>query len=149
MRTYSIQYFNKQITKSQYFIRLILILSTLFLSACGGGGSAPGGNNDNNNNNAPTLDYPTNVIATGGDGQVTVSWNAVSGADTYTIYVNDNTYASNQSFIKTASTSSLSSTFTGLINAQIHTLVVYASNSNSTSYGSYSVQFRDYSGHPT
>lgn len=140
MHTDSMNCLNKQTTNSKYFIYLTLLLSTLFLSACGGGGgSAP-----NSGNNTSTLEYPSNVSVIEGDTQVTVSWDAVSGADTYSIYVNDNTYASDQSFIKNTSTSSLSVTITGLVNAQIHTLVVYASNATnatSTSYGSVSVQF--------
>lgn len=131
--------FNTETPKFKYFVCLTSILISLFLTACGGGGG--GGSVPGNNSSTSTLSSPSNVSVTEGDAQVTVNWSAVSGADTYSVYINDNTYASDQSFITTTSTSLLSLTITGLVNAQIHTLVVYASNSTDTSNGSVSVQF--------
>lgn len=67
---------------------LLVSLMTLALVACGGGGGSsssttdPGGGTTN-----PTVPTaPTNVVATGGSGQVTLSWNAVSGATGYNVY---------------------------------------------------------------
>lgn len=137
MRSNSMNRFTTQTPIFKCLAYLASLLIMLSLSACGGGGAAA----PDSGNNTTSLDYPTGVSVIEGDTQATVSWSAVSGAESYTVYVNDNTYASDQSFIINTSTTSTSVTVTGLVNAKTHTVVVYASNASTTSNNSIAQQF--------
>ncbi|MEN8251008.1 MAG: hypothetical protein ABFS32_18895, partial [Bacteroidota bacterium] len=81
--------------KSLVFVTVLL--NTLILSACGGGGGS-------STDTSTALDYPTNVTAVADTGTVTISWSAVTGADAYTIFINNNTYVSSSSYIETITT---------------------------------------------
>ncbi|MBI5182166.1 MAG: Ig-like domain-containing protein [Nitrospirae bacterium] len=85
----------------------------LTVTSGGGGGSAPSA--------------PTGVSATAGDGQTTISWNAVSGATSYNIY-----WATTSGVTKTTGTkiSSVTSpyTHTGLTNGTTYYYVVTGIN---------------------
>lgn len=56
-----------------------LVAGSLFLTGCDGGGS-----NGDPDLTAPAA--PTGLAAEAGDGEVVLSWDAVSGADTYNVY---------------------------------------------------------------
>lgn len=58
----------------------LLFALSIVLTACSGGGGGDG---------TPAPAAPTGVTAQAGDGQVTVSWNAVSEATSYNIYWNN------------------------------------------------------------
>ncbi len=58
---------------------VVALLSLTFLSCSGGGGST-------GISGATAPDAPSNVTATSGDGQVTLSWGAASRATSYTVY---------------------------------------------------------------
>jgi len=61
-----------------FALPLILLAFGISLNGCGGGSSS--------SDDAAAPGIPSNVSATSGDTKVTVSWNAVSGASSYTIY---------------------------------------------------------------
>ncbi|CAH2031960.1 c-type cytochrome [Trichlorobacter ammonificans] len=57
-----------------------LLSALLLLAGCGGGGGTPAPTQP------PTVAAPTGVTATGGTNQVTLAWNPINEADSYTIY---------------------------------------------------------------
>ncbi len=59
---------------------LLLFAFFLLLASCGGGGS-----DTSSLGSIPSA--PTGVSAVAGDGQVTISWNGVSGATSYNLYM--------------------------------------------------------------
>jgi len=71
---------------------------------------------------------PTNVSATPGDGQVTISWDTVSGATSYNIYWAKSAGVSKSTGTKISNASS-PYTHTGLTNGTIYYYVVTAENS--------------------
>jgi hypothetical protein len=74
------------LSQASYILRSIIIaISVLLLFACGGGGSNGDENSDDGQDNEVQIDTPQNTVAMSGDGQVTVSWNAVTGAESYII----------------------------------------------------------------
>jgi hypothetical protein len=119
----------------------LLIFSVLVLNACGGGGGSGNGTNQTNDTNPSGLAAPTNVTAFAGDGEVTVSWSAVTGADSYNIYINDASFASKSSYITKDSSSTSPLTVSGLQNGDLHTVVVTATDTTSESDTSSSAQF--------
>ena len=66
---------------------------------------------------------PTNVKATAGDKQVTLSWSAATGATSYTIYKYEN-----GKYVKINSTASTTYTVTGLTNGTTYKFLVRAFN---------------------
>lgn len=58
----------------------VICLSAITLTSCGGKGGGTG-------TTGTATSAPTNVIATVGNGQVTISWNVVSGAASYNLYM--------------------------------------------------------------
>ncbi len=76
---------------------------------------------------------PTGLTATAGNGQVTLSWNSVSGAVTYDVY-KGTTLGSYESIpVATVSGATYSYTETGLTNGMTYFFVVKASNSGGNS----------------
>ncbi|NOU71373.1 hypothetical protein GC098_08050 [Paenibacillus sp. LMG 31458] len=71
---------------------------------------------------------PTGLTATAGDGQVTLSWNGVTGADTYKVYRGTSSGTYDATAIATVSGSTTNYTVTGLTNATIYYFAVKASN---------------------
>jgi fibronectin type 3 domain-containing protein len=71
---------------------------------------------------------PTNVTATAGDSEVTVSWNGSSGAASYNVYIDTLTGVSETSYADYTNTTSTSYTWTGLSNGQTYYFVVTALN---------------------
>lgn len=79
----------KRTTKGFYGLLIIGVFSLAILAGCGT--TIPTTNNDDdttNNDDNTTTDpaAPTSVTATAGDGQVTISWSAVSDATSYNVY---------------------------------------------------------------
>ncbi|MDH5328123.1 MAG: fibronectin type III domain-containing protein [Gammaproteobacteria bacterium] len=119
--------------------RLPIFYFFLWLSACGGGGGggAPGDIVDPNPSN---LAAPTGVTATAGDAQIDVSWATVAGATSYNIYVNDAGFVSKTSYIRLLTSATSPVTISGLVNGQLHTVMVTATDSSSESSDSISDQ---------
>ena len=68
----------KQI-KRIIFVLMIVIAAAL--TACGGSGGGGGGGGDGD-----AIEIPSNVTATAGNQQVTLSWDSASGAQSYNVY---------------------------------------------------------------
>jgi hypothetical protein len=75
-------------------IKMLALFSAVFavaLSSCGGDGSGLGGSDqgadgvDQGQSAVTPPAAPTNLVATAGDEQVTLTWDAVDGAESYTI----------------------------------------------------------------
>lgn len=80
-----------------------------------------------------TPDPPSNMMATAGDGQVTVSWDAVTGADNYTVYFSTSPgVTTGDSTVPGSPTASTSIVHTGLSNG---TTYYYKAVATSTLYG--------------
>ena len=71
---------------------------------------------------------PTGVNATAGDGQVTISWNSVSGATGYNLYGSTSPGVSKVSYTEKISNVTSPSTYTGKINGTPYYYVVTAVN---------------------
>ena len=77
------------------------------------------------------LTAPTGLIATPGNGQVTLSWQSVSGAASYNIYYG--TTSGGEAFAYNESTNMGSSAITGLVIGATYYFEVTATNSNGES----------------
>jgi len=105
-----------------------LILAALFLAllaACGGGNSGGGGGGGGNPPSAPT-----GVVATAGNAQVSLTWNASSGATTYNVKRGT---TSGGPYSQVASSALANDTDTGLTNGTTYYYVVSAANSHGES----------------
>jgi fibronectin type 3 domain-containing protein len=71
-----------------------------------------------------TPNIPTGLAATPANGQITLNWNAVSGATSYGVYQQ----TSSTNFTKLAQPTTNSYVVTGLTNGQSYTLCVSAIN---------------------
>ncbi|MBI3606973.1 MAG: fibronectin type III domain-containing protein [Nitrospirae bacterium] len=65
-------------------VSVVLSLNILLLTACGGAG---GGDTGSGTTGGTLPAAPAGVAATAGDGQVIISWNPVSGATAYNLYM--------------------------------------------------------------
>jgi len=98
--------------------------------SCGGGGGAPP-------RQGPPA--PQNVQATAGDGQVVISWNPVTGATSYNLYmasqsgVNKSNYGSLPDGMKHPGITGTTFTHTGLTNGKTYYFVVTALNAGGES----------------
>lgn len=79
------------------------------------------------------LAAPSNVIATPGSGQVSLSWDTVSGATSYNAYFSTATGVTRATGTKVTGTSSASLVVTGLINGTTYYFVVTAVSANGES----------------
>lgn len=79
------------------------------------------------------LAAPAGVTAAAGDGQVTLSWSGVSGADTYDVYKGISSGAYDSTPIGTVSGTTYSFTVTGLKNGTTYYFAVRASNARGSS----------------
>ncbi|MEQ1673424.1 MAG: DUF1566 domain-containing protein, partial [Candidatus Nitrotoga sp.] len=70
-------------------------LTTAFADTVSGGGATPSVSGDIN---ASGVRATTGIIATAGDGQVTITWNPVAGATSYNLYMNQTLDAQNPVF---------------------------------------------------
>ncbi|MCK4708921.1 MAG: fibronectin type III domain-containing protein, partial [Gammaproteobacteria bacterium] len=104
---------------------IFLILFALLMTACGGGGSNP----------APTVvPVPQNLQAVAGDRQVSLSWDAVSGANSYSIYsINWNSTDGFTTGDLITVTNNTSAILTGLTNGINYTYAVLATTSAGSS----------------
>jgi fibronectin type 3 domain-containing protein len=73
-----------KVVKVLFSVIAALLLSSVVLTGCSGGGGGGGGGGSAAQATAPTA--PTGVIATPGNGQVTIAWTTVTGATSYNIY---------------------------------------------------------------
>lgn len=117
------------------FLSFVLLL--FLLTGCGaGGGGGNSGSNTNSNSTPPSA--PTVVTAIAGDGQATLSWNAVSKASSYNLYmasasgVNKSNYSSLPDGMKHAGITS-PYIHTGLVNGKAYYFVVTAVNADGES----------------
>ena len=85
----------------------------------------------------PPPGAPTNLSVTAGNGQVAISWTAVSGATGYTVYYSTSTISDiTASSVRSVSTTSTSATVTNLPSGTLHYFVVTASNAGGESVAS-------------
>ncbi len=87
---------------------------------------------DHQSGTSGALPAPTNLRATAGDGQVTLSWNAVGAATSYTVYYSA-TSGAGTSGTRLPGITDTSVSVTGLANATTYYFVVSASDSNGES----------------
>lgn len=109
-------------------------LLVMFLASCGGGNSG-GGGGGGGGGNPPSA--PTGLTVTDGDGQVSLSWNASSGATSYRVKRGT---ASGGPYSQIGSPTTTSYTDTGLTNGNTYYYVVTALNSHGESGKSAEVQ---------
>lgn len=111
---------------------MVCIASTLLIN-CGGGSSSGTTPSTTTTTTAPSV--PTGVSATAGDGQIAISWNSVSGATSYNLYmatqsgVTKSNYSTLTSGMKHADITTTSYTHTGLTNSTTYYFIVTAVNS--------------------
>ncbi len=105
-------------TSTQLSTLLIISLFTIILTACGGGSSS---------DTTTSLSIPANFQVTAGDTENFLSWDEVTGADSYNIYQDTNTI-SDISSITPITVTSTSETITGLTNGTQYYYVVTAVN---------------------
>ena len=94
----------------------------------GGGGGGGGGGDGGDGGDTATLSAPTNVSASAGNSQVTISWTAVTNATSYNIY-----WSTTSGVTKTGGTKITGATspyvHTGLTNDTTYYYIVTAANS--------------------
>ena len=106
-------------------------------SAGSGTGTGSGGSSSGSSGattSAPSA--PANVIAAAANGQITLSWSAVTGATSYKVYMGTSTGVTTANATVSASTSTASHTFTGLANGTAYYFIVTAANSAGESLAS-------------
>ena len=120
--------------KHTFLVWISIVTLMLLLVSCGagggGGGSDTGGTTDNGETTGDTTapSAPTGVAATAGDGQVSISWNSVSGATSYNIYWSTTTGITKTTGTKISNATS-PYTHTSLTNGTTYYYVVTAENS--------------------
>jgi hypothetical protein len=111
------------------WVALLSVLLAVSLTACGGGGE---GSSSGTTTTTTAPSAPTGVSATAGNGQATISWNAVSGATSYNIYWSTTSGVTKTNGTKiTGATSPYS--HTGLTNGTTYYYIVTAVNSSGES----------------
>jgi len=105
------------------------LLLSLFLATCGGGGDSGGGGGGGGGGGNPP-GSPTGLAVTAGDGQVSLSWTASSGATSY--HVKRST-TSGGPYSQIAAPTAASYTDSGLSNGTAYYYVVSALNSHGES----------------
>jgi fibronectin type 3 domain-containing protein len=106
------------------FCCVISVLILAFLAGCGGGSKQT----TTTTTQVTVPGSPTGLAATVGDSQVSLSWNAVSGASSYNVYYSAATGVTPANGTKMTA-SSASATVTGLTNGTAYYFIVTAVNS--------------------
>jgi fibronectin type 3 domain-containing protein len=112
----------------------LLALSAALVSGCGSTGSISPGPTPNPSPTVPAA--PTAVTATAGDGQVSVSWTASSGAASYNVYYGTATGVTPASANKVAGVTAASAMVTGLTDGTTYYFIVTAVDSTGESVAS-------------
>ncbi|WP_420466675.1 M66 family metalloprotease [Panacagrimonas sp.] len=115
-----------------------LAICCAVISACGGGGGGGDSPGAPEGTGASLPAAPTSLTATAGDMQVQLSWTAVSGATSYSIYQGLPPAAPSTTPVRTGVTAT-AATMTGLVNGSTYTFVVRAVNAAGTGEASNSV----------
>ena len=111
------------------WVALLSVLLAVSLTGCGGGGE---GSSSGTTTTTTAPSAPTGVSATAGNGQATISWNAVSGATSYNIYWSTTSGVTKTNGTKITGATSLYS-HTGLTNGTTYYYIVTAVNSSGES----------------
>lgn len=125
------------------WVLLSFVLLLFLLNGCGAGGGGGSDTNVQNNTDTATPSAPTGIAAVAGDGQVTLSWNTVSNAVSYNLYmasvsgVNKSNYNTLPDGMKHIAVTS-PYLHTGLVNGKTYYFVITAVNLSGE--GSESVQ---------
>lgn len=107
--------------KKRNGLLVFVLIAAVTIAACGGGGG--GGSSPS------ATGQPTNVVATAGNGQVTVSWTTPSGSGTitsYTVYYSTTNPVTTSSPTKMTGITANSATITGLTNGTTYYFIVTA-----------------------
>jgi uncharacterized protein YfaP (DUF2135 family) len=107
--------------RKQFSLGLILLGLVLSMARCGGGGGTV------------TIAAPGGVALVIGDGQITITWNAVTGATKYHIYWKVNPGVTKQNSTKISNITVTNYTQTGLTNGTQYCYAVVAANAQTES----------------
>jgi fibronectin type 3 domain-containing protein len=115
----------------RFALSLFALITLVNLAACGGGGGGTVIGTPSHSSAIPSS--PITVNSTAGDTQVTVSWNAVTGAISYNVYWSTTTGVTKATGTKIAGITNTTLLHTGLTNGTIYYYVVTAVNSSGES----------------
>ncbi len=108
-------------------MRMLLLIAVLSVTGCGGGSGQSAGTDGGDRGGCVLPPVPAGISTAAGNGQVTISWDPVSGATSYNIY-----WATTSGFTKVDGTKITNATApytqTGLTNGTTYYYVITAVN---------------------